>query len=479
MKINRLTSTLLLSLSVIVFSSISTAGAQQTPPQDDPFAELDQAMESLKYDGSKAELAEFHSWKKEYLNEYQQFRKEHFQKMDEIRDDLLKSWGSAEVSSQEELVEYSEDKKVKTVLDFEKNEIRISILHGKEEKINALDIQNALNFQANKDQVLSQFVGETVDDILVNEMVNNADKKESTAQTTKDKNISVNQEIKVIEQQGLAQKNQIERIIDQLSTDKQQQVAEGFIDNEQDKAEQENLEKNIAEQKSQIDKETQQRIAAFRAQTVKLDKNKVQKETLKNKRITTYTMPLAHKNALTKAKPFIGQVKSQTGRWQLSPSLILAIMHTESYFNPKAQSHVPAYGLMQIVPRTAGIDVNRMLNKKDAPMAEADLFLPDYNITAGVAYMHILNTRYLRKITNPQSRLYCMIAAYNTGSGNVAKTFNKDRSRNINRAAPIINKLSPEEVYEHLVNNLPYDETKHYVQRVVKRQNIYAPVESL
>jgi membrane-bound lytic murein transglycosylase C len=188
-------------------------------------------------------------------------------------------------------------------------------------------------------------------------------------------------------------------------------------------------------------------------------------------------MPLAHRNSLSKAKPFIEQVKNQSDRWDLSPSLLLAIMHTESYFNPKAQSHVPAYGLMQIVPRTAGIDVNRFLNKTDAPMTEADLFLPDYNITAGVAYMHILNSRYLRKIKDPQSRVYCIIAAYNTGSGNVAKTFNKDKSRNINRASKIINKLTPEEVYDHLIKNLPYDETKHYVQRVVKRQSIYTPID--
>ena len=179
-------------------------------------------------------------------------------------------------------------------------------------------------------------------------------------------------------------------------------------------------------------------------------------------------MPLAHKNNLAKAEPFIAQVKTQSDRWQLSPSLMLAIMHTESHFNPKAQSHVPAFGLMQIVPRTAGVDVNRFLYKKDQPMAQSYLFSPNENIETGGAYLHILNSRYLRKITNPQSRLYCIVAAYNTGSGNVAKTFNKDKSRNISRAAKIINTLTPDEVYQQLVENLPYDETKHYVQRVDK-----------
>ena len=72
-----------------------------------------------------------------------------------------------------------------------------------------------------------------------------------------------------------------------------------------------------------------------------------------------------------------------------------------------------------------------------------------------------------------------MIAAYNTGSGNVAKTFNKGGSRNISKAAKIINKLSPQEVYDHLVANLPYDETKNYLKRVIKRKKIYTAVDSI
>ncbi len=468
-----------LSLSAIITSTVTMAESGVPPTKQDPFSELDQAMKSLKNEGGKAEMAEFDQWKQEYLSDYQKFRQEHFQKVDDIRDNLISFWGSAEVSSQKELVEYSKDKKVKTVLDFEKNEIRISIIHTEEQVVNAGDILNVLNYQVKKDEVLSQFVGKKVDEVLINKLVLNAEKKEFTAKTLADIDSVLNREIKVIEQQAQAQKNQIEKVIDQLNNNDRKQVASKELEEAQEKFKQESMTKNIAEQKAQIEKETRERITALQIQTAKRNTNDAQKEALKSKKITTYIMPLAHKNNLAKAQPFIGQVKSQSGRWQLSPSLILAIMHTESYFNPKAQSHVPAYGLMQIVPRTAGIDVNRMLNQKDAPMKEADLFLPNYNITAGVAYMHILNSRYLRKITNPQSRLYCMIAAYNTGSGNVAKTFNKNKSRNINRAAIIINKLTPEQVYQHLVNNLPYDETKHYVQRVVKRQSIYAPVVSL
>ena len=473
MKINLTTSAILLALTTSI-SSLALAG-QKTPPTDNPFAELDQAMEAFEYEGSQAETQEFEQWKAEYLAEYQQFRREHFQKLDDIRDNLISLWGEAEVSTREEYVDYSKNKKVKTVLDFEKNEIRVSILHNVNENIDQQMVIDALAQQAHKDNALAQLVGEEVNQNLAERLVNSANKKEIIASVVNNKQAVIKKEMNIIEQQSRAQAQQIEKIYDLLNAQEKTPLSSST----NAKIEETSTEKSITQQKTQIEKEKQQRIIALQAQTAKLANNNKQKEALKNKKITTFTMPLAHKNALTKAKPFVQQVKNQSNRWQLPPSLMLAIMHTESYFNPKAQSHVPAFGLMQIVPRTAGVDVNRFLYKKDQPMAQSYLFSPNQNIETGGAYLHILNSRYLRKIKNPQSRLYCMVAAYNTGSGNVAKTFNKDKSRNINRAAKIINTMTPDEVYQQLVENLPYDETKHYVQRVIKRQKIYFPLDRI
>jgi hypothetical protein len=36
-----------------------------------------------------------------------------------------------------------------------------------------------------------------------------------------------------------------------------------------------------------------------------------------------------------------------------------------------------------------------------------------------------------------------------------------------------INSMNSEEVYRYLEKNLPYEETRHYVQRVRKRMNNY------
>ncbi len=151
----------------------------------------------------------------------------------------------------------------------------------------------------------------------------------------------------------------------------------------------------------------------------------------------------------------------------------MAIIHSESSFKSNAKSYIPAYGLMQVVPISAGHDVNKYIHKIDAPMEVSDLYVPLVNVETGSAYLNILNNRYLKAITNEQSRMYCMIAAYNTGAGNVARAFNKDRSTNINKAAIVINSMSSQQVYDHLLKNLPYDETKNYLKKVNNRIALY------
>jgi membrane-bound lytic murein transglycosylase C len=128
---------------------------------------------------------------------------------------------------------------------------------------------------------------------------------------------------------------------------------------------------------------------------------------------------------------------------------------------------------MQVVPVSAGHDVNKQIRKIDAPMTPKELYIPPVNVETGTAYLHILNSRYLRSITDDQSRLYCTIAAYNTGAGNVARAFNKGHSTNIRKASKIINTMTPDEVYSHLLANLPYDETKNYLKKVNRRIELY------
>nr|WP_278252256.1 transglycosylase SLT domain-containing protein [Deferrivibrio essentukiensis] len=164
-------------------------------------------------------------------------------------------------------------------------------------------------------------------------------------------------------------------------------------------------------------------------------------------------------------------VFNYAGVHRIRPEVIFSIIHNESYFNPLAKSYVPAYGLMQIVPKTAGADATKFLFGKEKILAPSYLYNPDNNIKIGAAYFRILYYSYLKDIKNPTSRLYCSIAAYNTGSGNVAKAF--VGSYNISAAVNVINRMSPDDVYRTLKRSLPYDETKRYLDKVLDKIKVY------
>ena len=205
-------------------------------------------------------------------------------------------------------------------------------------------------------------------------------------------------------------------------------------------------------------------------------KNELQSQDLavvkyKGKFIYKANVKMPPDSMIRKAKTFKKEVLANSHKQNIPAELVFAIIHSESSFNPMARSHIPAFGLMQIVPKSAGVDSYRYLYKKKKILSSEYLYDSSKNITIGSGYLHILYYRYLKKITNPQSRLYCTIAAYNTGAGNVAKTFTGNR--NINKAAITINKLTPEQVYTKLMSNLPYNETKKYLKKVNDRVAAY------
>ncbi len=172
-----------------------------------------------------------------------------------------------------------------------------------------------------------------------------------------------------------------------------------------------------------------------------------------------------------KAVKYAAVVNAASKKENINDELIYAIMETESSFNPMAKSPIPAYGLMQIVPNTAGKDATNYLYGKAKILAPSFLFKPENNINIGTAYLHVLQYKYMRRIKNDESRLYCAIAAYNTGSSNVAKAFINQAS--FNKAVPVINKLSAQEVFYKLKKYLPRKESRNYIEKVSKRMEKY------
>jgi membrane-bound lytic murein transglycosylase C len=204
-----------------------------------------------------------------------------------------------------------------------------------------------------------------------------------------------------------------------------------------------------------------------------LKKNKITTSKAKNNKGKVYkvTVKLPKNSKIKLSAVYQSEVAKNAARFKLPNELVFAIIQTESDFNPFAKSHIPAFGLMQIVPHSAGRDTYKLLYKKKGQPSATYLYNSTNNIQMGSAYLHILYSRYLRKIKNPQSRLYCTIAAYNTGAGNIAWAFT--RTHNMNKAAPLINRLTPQQVYNKLLSDLKYDEPKHYLKRVIRRMKVY------
>jgi len=189
----------------------------------------------------------------------------------------------------------------------------------------------------------------------------------------------------------------------------------------------------------------------------------------------TVTIPFALDYLSESAQRYQNQVIEEANRRGLPPSLVYAIMETESHFNPRARSHIPAFGLMQLVPSSGGLDAYHYVYGEKLVLGPEYYFNPGQNVELGTAYLDLLLTRYLRAVENEESRTLCAIAAYNTGAGNVARSFSGGTS--VRGAAPLINALEPEAVYEHLIANLPYEETRNYVKKVTKARERYRALD--
>ncbi|WP_430460559.1 transglycosylase SLT domain-containing protein [Thalassolituus sp. LLYu03] len=180
--------------------------------------------------------------------------------------------------------------------------------------------------------------------------------------------------------------------------------------------------------------------------------------------VITITIPLPANAVPERSREYLPLVQQFAGKWKVDPALVLAIMETESAFNPMARSQIPAFGLMQIVPTSAGRDASKLVYGSERLMTGAQLCTPATNIEMGCAYLSLLDSRYLSAITDPQSRRFCVIAAYNTGAGNVARAFSGNTS--VADAAKRINRMTPKQVYTHLRSQLKYEEARNYVQKV-------------
>ena len=184
--------------------------------------------------------------------------------------------------------------------------------------------------------------------------------------------------------------------------------------------------------------------------------------------VVVVKLDLAPDHIKTRAQNYVKEVQKYCQKWDVDPALAFAIMQTESSFNPKAKSYVPAYGLMQIVPRSAGADCAQSLKKPFSAPTANYLYEPENNIEMGVHYLYLLKKRYYTKVTDVRSQNLCVIASYNTGAGNVAKALRGDY--NISKAIPQINSMTYEQLFRYYERKL-LPETQNYIRKVTERMN--------
>lgn len=166
-----------------------------------------------------------------------------------------------------------------------------------------------------------------------------------------------------------------------------------------------------------------------------------------------------------RARRYVETVRADANRFRLDPRLVMAVIHSESCFNPCAESPAGALGLMQIVPRMAGRDAYRFIYGKDILLTEQYLMDPARNIELGCAYLHLLKYKHFQDITGETKNRYVAICGYNWGPGSM-------RTNIIDKHD--ISAMSETEVFRLLRTRTPL-ETREYIKRVTDFMPGYGP----
>ncbi len=179
-----------------------------------------------------------------------------------------------------------------------------------------------------------------------------------------------------------------------------------------------------------------------------------------------------------KAQKYLQTVRKYAKQYNVSPSLVLGVIRTESSFNPLAVSSAPAYGLMQLVPTSGGREAYRRAKNQDIAPSTDYLLNAENNIELGAAYLSVLTYDQLDGVDDRMSRDYCVISAYNTGPSNVMRAFTEARGKQrFAEGLQRINSLSPSQVYQTLHEKLPYAETRNYLPTVNTNRKRYYSVD--
>ena len=138
-------------------------------------------------------------------------------------------------------------------------------------------------------------------------------------------------------------------------------------------------------------------------------------------------------------------VKKYANEYNVDEYLIYAIIKAESNFEPNAESHRGAKGLMQLMYSTAE-DISKRIGIE---LNEENILEPDINIKLGTKYISMLIQKY--------NNINLALAAYNAGSGNVDGWIEKGTLKSDGSD----------------IENVPFTETNNYVRKILRDYEIY------
>lgn len=186
-----------------------------------------------------------------------------------------------------------------------------------------------------------------------------------------------------------------------------------------------------------------------------MEKANLEEDELKNTRIKLSFNMLSDQIKI-RARCFLQMINKWSAKNTLEPELVMAIIRHESAFNPRAESPIPAYGLMQIVPKYAGRDVMITISEVDYTPTRTELFDPETNIAFGTSYIYLLKRKFSYFTQNPEDLQSLVIAGYNWGPQRILNAI-KDKRINFKKS----------NVHEQIMKIAPV-ETKNYLRAVTE-----------
>ena len=143
--------------------------------------------------------------------------------------------------------------------------------------------------------------------------------------------------------------------------------------------------------------------------------------------------------------PYEKSLRAAAAHAGIDPMLAAGLTRQESAWEANAVSHANAYGLMQLLPKTARL----LARQQRIGYSRSRLVDPDYNLRLGCVYLAGL----IKTWGSPEAAL----AAYNAGEDRVASW---KAGQNFAEAA-------------EFVDTIPFTETREYVQIVTRNAAIY------